>query len=145
MISTIMHPLPIIIAKYIDSIFTIATLMKQNQVSSIIINDENDIPVGIITERDMVRKLIACRKDSNTTKAVEIISRPLITADANTSLLKAVKIMEKNKIRRLPVVKENLLVGFLTITDIIKHFNSLYKEEQYLFRFMLRYKMYLEE
>lgn len=119
--------------------------MKQNRVSSIIINDEKNASVGIITERDIVRRLIADKKDSNTTKAAEIISQPLITAEADTSLFDAVKIMEKNNIRRLPVAKDNSLVGFLTITDIVKYFHSMYKEEQYLFKFMIRYKKYFEE
>jgi signal-transduction protein with cAMP-binding, CBS, and nucleotidyltransferase domain len=53
--------------------------------------------------------------------------------------------MEKNNIRRLPVVKDNSLVGFLTITDIIKHFHTLHKDDNDLFKFMIRYKKYFEE
>ena len=59
-------------------------------------------------------------------------------ADPDTSLFNAVKIMEKNNIRRLPITKDNSLVGFLTIIDIIKHSHSLHKDEQYLLKFMLR-------
>ena len=94
-IYTIMHPPPIIMAKDLESIFTISTLMKEKQVSSIIIIDKNDHPVGIITERDIVRKVIADNKDPNTTKAKEIKSQPLITVEADDYLFDAVKIMEK--------------------------------------------------
>lgn len=132
-------------AKDLESIFTISTLMKEKQVSSIIIIDKNDHPVGIITERDIVRKVIADRKDPNTTKAKEIKSQPLITVEADDYLFDAVKIMEKNNIRRIPVVKDNVIVGILTITDIIKHLHTIHKEDYYLLRFMIRYRKYFEE
>lgn len=145
LIYTIMHPPPIITAKYSESIFTISTLMKEKQVSSIIIIDQNDKPVGIITERDIVRRVIADRKNPNTTKATEIKSQPLITVGPNAYLFNACKIMEKNNIRRLPVVKDNAIVGIVTITDIIKHLHTIHKEDHYLLRFMIRYRKYLEE
>jgi signal-transduction protein with cAMP-binding, CBS, and nucleotidyltransferase domain len=140
-----MHPLPIIMAKDSESIFTISNLMKEKQVSSIIIIDQNDHPVGIITERDIVRKVIADNKDPNTTKATEIKSQPLITVEADDYLFDAVKIMEKNNIRRIPVVKDNSIIGILTITDIIKHLHTIHKEDYYLLRFMIRYRKYFEE
>ena len=145
LIYTIMHPPPIITAKYSESIFTISTLMKEKQVSSIIIIDQNDKPVGIITERDIVRRVIADSKDPNMTKATEIKSQPLITVGPNAYLFNACKIMEKNNIRRLPVVKNNVIVGIITITDIIKHLHTIHKEDHYLLRFMIRYRKYLEE
>ena len=145
LIYTIMHPPPIITAKYSESIFTISTLMKEKQVSSIIIIDQNDKPVGIITERDIVRRVIADSKNPNTTKATEIKSQPLITVGPNAYLFNACKIMEKNNIRRLPVVKDNGIVGIVTITDIIKHLHTIHKEDHYLLRFMIRYRKYLEE
>ena len=140
-----MHSLPIIMAKVSESIFTISTLMKEKQVSSIIIIDQNDKPVGIITERDIVRRVIADSKNPNTTKATEIKSQPLITVGPNAYLFNACKIMEKNNIRRLPVVKDNAIVGIVTITDIIKHLHTIHKEDHYLLRFMIRYRKYLEE
>ena len=145
LINTIMHPPPIITAKYSESIFTISTLMKEKQVSSIIIIDQNDKPVGIITERDIVRRVIADNKDPNTTKATEIKSQPLITVGPNAYLFNVCKIMEKNIIRRLPVVKDNAIVGIITITDIIKHLYTINKEDHYLLKFMIRYRKYLED
>ena len=119
--------------------------MKEKEVSSIIINDQSEKTVGIITERDIVRRVIADSKDPTITKANEIKSQPLITVNSDAYLFDAVKVMEKNNIRRLPVVKDNSLVGFLTITDIIKHFHTLHKEDHDLFKFMVRYKKYFEE
>ena len=53
--------------------------------------------------------------------------------------------MEKNNIRRLPVVKDNTIVGIVTITDIIKHLLTIHKEDRDLLRFMIRYRKYFEE
>ena len=140
-----MHPLPIITGKYSESIFMISTLMKEKQVSSIIIIDKNDKAIGIITERDIVRRVIADSKDPDTTKATEIKSQPLITVRPEAYLFDACKIMEKNNIRRLPVVKDNTIVGIVTITDIIKHLHTIHKEDRDLLRFMIRYRKYFEE
>jgi signal-transduction protein with cAMP-binding, CBS, and nucleotidyltransferase domain len=145
LISTIMHPPPIVIAKDSESIFTISTLMKDKEVSSIIIIDQDDKPVGIITERDLVRRVVADGKDPKDTQATEIKSSPLITVDADDYLFDAVKIMEKNNIRRLPVVKDDAIVGFVTIKDIIRHLHTSYNDKHYLLKFMIRYKKYFEE
>lgn len=53
--------------------------------------------------------------------------------------------MTKNKIRRLPIVKDNKLVGIVTVTDIIKHFHEKNKDNNYLSKAMMRYGKYWEE
>jgi CBS domain-containing protein len=55
------------------------------------------------------------------------------------------KEMTKNKIRRLPIVKDNKLVGIVTVTDIIKHFHEKNKDNNYLSKAMMRYGKYWEE
>ena len=66
LIHTIMKPLPLLEATYLDSIFTISNLMKEGKVGSIIIMDQNNKPVGIITERDIVRRGVSDSKDPKT-------------------------------------------------------------------------------
>lgn len=145
LIHTIMKPLPLLEATYLDSIFTISNLMKEGKVGSIIIMDQNNIPVGIITERDIVRRAVSDSKDPSITKATEIMSNPLITVEKDTYLYEAAKKMVKNKIRRLPVVKNNTLVGIVTVTDIIKYFQKKNKDDNYLAKAMIRYGKYWEE
>ena len=140
-----MKPLPLLEATYLDSIFTISNLMKEGKVGSIIIMDQNNKPVGIITERDIVRRGVSDSKDPKTTKATEIMSNPLITVEKDTYLYEAAKKMEKNKIRRLPVVENNTLVGIVTVTDIIKYFHKKNKDDNYLAKAMIRYGKYWEE
>ena len=138
------HP-PLLEATPLDSVFTISNLMKEGKVGSIIIIDQNTDPVGIITERDIVRRLISDGKDPTITKAIDIMSKPLITVE-DTHLYHVAKKMVKHKIRRLPVVNDNnTLVGIVTVTDIIKYYYKKNKDDNYLAKDMIRYGKYWEE
>ena len=121
--------------------------MKERKVGSIIIinQDDQNYPIGIITERDIVRRVISDNKDPKHTKATEIMSKPLITIETNTYVYDVSVKMVKNKIRRLPVVKGKTLSGIITITDIIKYFHEKNKENNYLSKAMIRYGKYWEE
>lgn len=142
-----MTPLPLVVANSSDTIFMISNLMKERKVGSIIIinQDEQNYPIGIITERDIVRRVISDNKDPKHTKANEIMSKPLITIETNTYVYDVSVKMVKNKIRRLPVVKGKTLSGIVTITDIIKYFHEKDKENNYISKAMIRYGKYWEE
>lgn len=146
LIHAIMTRPPLVEAKYSDSIFEISNLMKERKVSSIIIIDQNYTADGIITERDIVRRVISDGKDPNITKSIEIMSKPLITVKEDTNLYNVTKKMVKYKIRRLPVVKvDNTLVGIVTITDIIKYCYERKKAHDFLAKAMIRYGKYWNE
>ena len=93
-----------------------------------------------------MRRVISDDKDPKNTKALEIMSKPLITVEADTHLYDVAKKMAKNKIRRLPVVKNNhTLIGIVTVTDIIKYYYEKNKDDNYLAKAMIRYGKYWEE
>ena len=92
-----------------------------------------------------MRRVISNGKDPNITKSTEIMSKPLITVDESTSLYDVSKKMVKHKIRRLPVVKDNTLVGIVTVTDIIKYYYKKNKDDNFLAKAMIRYGKYWEE
>jgi len=142
-----MTPLPLVVANSSDSIFVISNLMKERKVGSIIIINQynQNYPIGIITERDIVRRVISDNKDPKHTKAMEVMSTPLITTETNTYVSDVSVKMVNNKIRRLPVVKSKTLSGIVTITDIIKYFHEKNKENDYLSKAMIRYGKYWEE
>jgi CBS domain-containing protein len=71
-------------------------------------------PVGIVTEHDFAKKVLASELDPAKTPVAEIMSSPLITVDPDDDLLKAAELMKKNDIERLPVVKEGIIYGVLT-------------------------------
>jgi predicted transcriptional regulator len=96
--------------------------MKDNGIGSVIVVDEsnNDNPVGIITERDIVNYL-SSPEISMRMQVKEIMSKPLITAQETQSLIDALQTMQKNNFRRLPITnKEGKLVGIITDKDIFK-------------------------
>ena len=66
-------------------------------------------PVGIITERDIVRRIVA-KRNSVDLKVTDAMTKMLITVDPDTSLKEAARVMSTNKIRRLPVLKNNKLI-----------------------------------
>jgi len=84
-------------------------------------------PVGIVTERDLVWKVVAKEMDPSKVKVGEIMASPLITVDPDADLSTAAEIMEKSKIRRLPVARGDILYGVVTTRDIVQHFNEYVK------------------
>jgi CBS domain-containing protein len=75
-------------------------------------------PAGVVTEHDFVEKIIMKERDPAKVLIGEIMSSPLITVDPDEDLLKASELMQKNKIRRLPVVKDGIIYGVLTTREI---------------------------
>jgi CBS domain-containing protein len=96
-----------------------AELMAQKGVGDIIVLD-GEIPRGIATERDFLRRVIAKRKSTDI-KISDIMSSPLITIGPEASLSVAARRMVNNKIRRLPVMKHHKIVGIITVSDFAKH------------------------
>jgi signal-transduction protein with cAMP-binding, CBS, and nucleotidyltransferase domain len=97
----------------------VAQIMVKKKVGSVIIIDKKSDPIGIITERDMVKRV--CLKDvaASRIKLEEIMSAPLITIMSYDSIDTASQVMVKNNIKRLVVLEEdNRIVGLLSVTDI---------------------------
>jgi CBS domain-containing protein len=98
------------------SILEVAKLMEKHNISSLIVVDRGE-PIGIVTERDLVRKVLLKNLDARS-KVKTIMSSPLITVDADEDVARAAEILVEEKIRRLPVVEEGKLVGIVTETNI---------------------------
>jgi len=99
-----------------------AELMTQKGVGDIIVLD-GEIPRGIVTERDFVRRVVARRKPLDT-RISDIMTKPLITIGPEASLNVAARRMVNNKIRRLPVMKHHKLIGILVVSDFAKHLSK---------------------
>ena len=92
--------------------------MKKLSVGCVIVT-ENYKPVGIVTERDFVTKVVAEGRPLFT-KVFDIMSEPLITIDSKETVWEAAEIMRKNSIHKLPVMEEEEIVGIITTSDIVK-------------------------
>jgi CBS domain-containing protein len=113
-----------------NSVFEAAELMSSNQVGCLVIMD-GEVPKGIVTERDIVRRAVA-KKLPMDTKVSEIMSSSLITIDPDASLKEAARLMSSNKIRRLPVVKQNRLVGIVVAADFVRNVGKKTTSEEIL-------------
>ena len=96
-----------------------AEIMAQEGVSAIIVTSEGKAK-GILTERDILKRIVAEDKDSRKTKVKEIMSSPLVTIEPSTDLEKAAHLMFEKKIKNLPVIHENRLIGLISLQDICK-------------------------
>jgi CBS domain-containing protein len=90
--------------------------------------DGKEKAIGIVTERDLVRKVLTLEGHVSDLRVKDIMSSPLIVVDPNATIEEAAKVMEHNRVRRLPVVDENGLIGIVTVSDLAK---ALAKELEY--------------
>jgi CBS domain-containing protein len=100
-----------------------ARLMTKFGVSSLIVSSDDDI-VGILTERDIIIRVVSSGQDPATVTIGEIMSEPIIIVKPETPLEEAVKIMFRERIKKLPVMcreEERMkLVGIISITDVAR-------------------------
>ncbi len=107
-----------------------AKLMHQQDVGDLVVT-EGKVPKGIVTERDLVRRVMANKKPLDT-KVSEVMSDPLITIDEDSSLRDAARKMVKYRVRRLPVTKKNMLVGIIVTADFARHLSKKTFSEEVL-------------
>ena len=103
-----------------SSVQDVAKIMSEKKIGSIIISGNGELS-GILTERDLVRKVLARGKDPKSVKVKEIMSKPVVRINENSDLLDASELMKKKNIRRLVVVdKTKKIVGILSTNDMAR-------------------------
>ncbi|MBW2976175.1 CBS domain-containing protein, partial [Candidatus Woesearchaeota archaeon] len=101
------------------SVKKVAEIMAEKHVSSAIVAKEKAI-AGIITEKDLARKIVAKGLDAEKVTAKDIMTVDLVTVNPETSLYDAMLKLNEKKITHLPVVRENKIVGIITSMDILR-------------------------
>jgi len=101
-----------------DTVHAAVKKMNKFDIGSVIVTASGR-PVGIITETNIMRRIVGSRMDPATIWAKDIMTGPLITIDPNADLTEAAKLMAKNNINRLPVMEGDKLVGLISSTDIL--------------------------
>jgi CBS domain-containing protein len=119
-VQSIMTPLPMQTSQPSSTVKELADQMNRHGRGAIVIVDSKNHPVGIITERDIVRRVVSAGKDPNKVTASDIMSKPVISVDPEMSVHNAALTMTKYKIRRLPVVRDTVLYGIVTAGDMAK-------------------------
>lgn len=109
-----------------------ADLMRKNSIGCVIVID-NDVPIGIVSERDIIRKVVAKRRDPSATVTEDIMSMNLITVETNMEIKDVSQRMVQYNIKKIPVVRDGKLRGIITSTDIVRimaQFNKLYDAKE---------------
>ena len=102
------------------SVLDAAQFMTNMNVGSVIVTDDKDSPTGLITDRDIVAKVLALKKDSKTTKIEEIMVSPVVTISEDKGIFDATQVMSTHGIRRLPVTDANgKLTGVISLDDVL--------------------------
>lgn len=98
-----------------------ARKMRNNDVSSLLVIKDGGIPIGIITERDLVRR--ACAKDESSRNVIirDIMSTPLLSVDSSLPLHEAASLMIQNKVRHLLVVGDDGAKGIISTTNFVNY------------------------
>ena len=113
----------VIIINRDDSVLEAAKLMRQYHVGDVVVVEQRDdkrVPVGILTDRDIVVELVASEVDPSSISVGDAMSDELLTANENEQLTELVEKMRGKGVRRVPVVDANEgLVGIVTIDDLI--------------------------
>lgn len=107
-----------------DTALKAAQLMSEKGVSSLIVLSD-DQPIGIITERDFIKKVCLKELKLSTVKVGDMMSKIRTSASPDTSIDVAVQRMVNNRIRRLPIIDNGNLVGIITVTDLAKHLRTI--------------------
>ena len=97
----------------------VATIMDENNLGCVIVTNETGKPVGIITERDLVIRVIAKNLVPDTVKSKEIMTSPLVTIEPEATISEAARRMSRLEIRRLGVVYKGNIVGLISSRDIL--------------------------
>jgi CBS domain-containing protein len=97
-----------------------ATLMSSNKVGSLLIVENGEL-VGIMTERDILNRVVMSTKNPENMEVREIMSTNPITITEDETLEDAAKKLTQHKIKKLPVVQNGKLIGIITDTDIVSH------------------------
>jgi signal-transduction protein with cAMP-binding, CBS, and nucleotidyltransferase domain len=101
------------------SAFEISKIMVKRRISSVVIIDQKDKIIGIVTEKDLIKEVCAKNLLATTLTASKVMSSPLITISKNSTINDATKLMVEKKIKHLAIHDNNDIIGILTTYDLI--------------------------
>ena len=103
-----------------------ARLMVEKRIGSLIANRDG-LPFGIVTERDLVDKIVAGAADPSKVTVTEMMTAPLVTIDASSPLIDAARRMVEKQVKRLVVTEHDKIIGIVSQTDLVQSMTDFQK------------------
>lgn len=114
----------VVVVQRNDTALEAAKLMRQHHVGDVlVVEDRNGIrvPVGIVTDRDLIMEIMAPELDGSVITVGDIMAQELVTVKGSTGIFEAIQYMRQKAVRRLPIVNESGgLIGILTLDDLLE-------------------------
>jgi len=110
---------PVVTIKDSDTVLAAAKLMKKHEIGCVVVVDKSGKPVGLMTERDVVRRVTALDVPPGKIMAKKVMTKPPITVEPGASVTEAARKMKNQKVRRLIVVEKDKIQGIITSNDIV--------------------------
>jgi CBS domain-containing protein len=103
-----------------NTAFDVVREMMNRDIGSVVITRKAGEVAGVVTKGDILREVIMKKADPQKTKAEDVMSRPVVSIEPESTLEEASKMMAKHNVSKLPVIKDGKLFGILTSTDVIR-------------------------
>ena len=111
------------------SIQELATLLAKHNIGAVVVTSADNRSVGIVSERDIVRYLESAEEPDLNTKVSEIMSPNFISCGLATKSSELMELMTEHKIRHVPILDNDQLVGMVSIGDVVNRLIEIYAEE----------------
>lgn len=114
----------VVIVQRNDTALEAAKLMRQHHVGDVLVVEDRNgvrVPVGIVTDRDLIMEIMAPELDDTVITVGDIMAQALVTVKGSTGIFEAIQYMRQKAVRRLPIVNEGGgLIGILTLDDLLE-------------------------
>lgn len=101
----------------------VARMMRDREIGDVLVLDQDGTLCGIVTDRDIVVRGLAEAKDPVSTRIGDICTETIVTVSPDATVDQAIKLMRERAIRRIPVVKDDLPIGIVTIGDLAQKYD----------------------
>jgi CBS domain-containing protein len=117
------------------TVFEALSIMADKEIGALVVL-QNARPVGLFSERDYARNLILKGRTSKETKVSEVMSSPVVVAHPQQSVEECMAVMTEKRVRHLPVMQDNELVGIISIGDLVK---AIIENQQFVIEQLVSY------
>jgi len=118
-----------------ESVFNALNLMADKDVGALLVTDKGKL-VGIFSERDYARKIVLLGKSSLDTPVRDVMTKNVVYIDSGQSMVDCMEIMTEKRIRHLPVMEDENLIGVISIGDVVK---AIISDQEFIIRQLENY------